>query len=228
MEQDKICLCKSKYFPHSLLFPKFDEISSYTCHFPGIGASARNPSGCCQSGLGHLCRSGFKSRECSPPRYSIRSPLLSKQGIIFLSLLPSGYERQMFHKGTIISLLELSLQPLSPPQTGMCLSSFWSVYSFFVAALEGRYLIPFCKHYLWTQNGRNMSLQIVCTTCPEPSYWHLLMSVPSAQISLSFCCKPDLPMQSCFHMSTTIVTDKLHLPSSVPVVCGSWLFLLRS
>lgn len=63
------------------------------------------------------------------------------------------------------------------------------------------FLKPFNKHYLWTQNARNMSLQIVCTTCPEPSYWYLLMSVSSAHISLSFCCKPDLLMWGCFHMS---------------------------
>lgn len=56
----------------------------------------------------------------------------------------------------------------------------------------GRYLIPFRKHYLWTQNARNMSLQIVCATRPKHSYWQLLMSAPSADISLPFCCKPDL------------------------------------
>lgn len=98
----------------------------------------------------------------------------------------------------------------------------------FLSSPWGRYLIPFCKHYLWTQNARNMSLHIVCTTCPEPSYWHLLMSDPSAELSLSFCCKPDLLMQGCFHVTTTIVTNKLHLPSSVPIVRDSWLFLLRT
>lgn len=109
-------------------------------------------------------------------------------------------------------------------------SPYWNVPKLLLVCLFhfssspwGRYLIPFRKHYLWTQNARNMSLQIVCTTCPEPSYWHLLMSVLSADISLSFCCKPDLLMWGCFHMNTTIVTDKLHsydLSSSVPVVHG--------
>lgn len=75
------------------LSPKFDVISSYTCHFPGIWAAARTPSGCCQSGSRYLCRSGFNWRECCPYRYSIRSPLLSEQGIIFHPPLPSGWEK---------------------------------------------------------------------------------------------------------------------------------------
>lgn len=48
------------------LSPKFDVISSYTCRFPGIWAAARTPSGCCQSGSRHLCRSGSRRRECYP------------------------------------------------------------------------------------------------------------------------------------------------------------------
>lgn len=82
---------------------------------------------------------------------------------------PLGEKRPTYHKGTVISLLEMSLQPLSPPQSGMCLSSFWSAYSFFSGSPWGRHLIPFREHYLWTQNARNVSLQIVCTICPEPS-----------------------------------------------------------
>lgn len=73
-----------------LLSPKFDVTGSYTCHFPGIWAAARTPSGCCHSGSRHLCRSGSKRRECCPYRHSIQSPPLSEWGIIFPPPLPSG------------------------------------------------------------------------------------------------------------------------------------------
>uniref|UniRef100_A0A8B9R6Y2 Uncharacterized protein n=1 Tax=Anas platyrhynchos TaxID=8839 RepID=A0A8B9R6Y2_ANAPL len=33
-------------------------------------------------------------------------------------------------KTPLQDLLEMSLQPLAPPQTGMCLSSFWSAFFF--------------------------------------------------------------------------------------------------
>lgn len=148
----------------------------------------------------------------------------------FPSACPLGKKRQTYHTGTMISLLEMSLQPLSPPQTGMCLSSFWSGSFFFSDSPWGRHLIRFSKHYLWIQNTENVSLQIVCTICPK------LSCLAPKYVGLQFSDFFGFLLQTRFtdsrlflHVQSTETTDLylFDLHGSISIACNSCWFLLR-
>lgn len=161
MDQEKICLCISKHFPHSFCFlPSL----VWSVHIPAtsLGYEQLPEPPLAVVSLAHDTFAGVAPIEESAVHTDTAFNLhhcQSKESY-FPHPCPLGKKRQTCHKGTIISLLEMSLQPLSPPQIGMCLSSFWSAYFFFSGSPWGRQLIPFCKDYLWTQNARNVSLTI--------------------------------------------------------------------
>lgn len=170
MEQENISLHRSKHYSCS---PSFLPSLIWSVHIPvtSLGYEQLQETPLAAVSLAQDSFAGVAPREESAVRTDTAFDLhhCQSEESYFPHPQPLGKKRQTYYKGTVISLLEMCLQPLSPPQTGMCLSSFWSAYFFFSGSPWGRHLMPFRKHYLWTQNARNVSLQIVCTICTEPS-----------------------------------------------------------